>query len=271
MFGEKKYNSFVCDNFYMFMKTFSTFAFWIWCLASVWAQEITQKQASSSETSKDFQPYYRVGLKTGGNIAFANYSPSVFVGPVFGVHGGGIVQFVSQPYLGIQAELNFTQMGWTENPPGLPPYQKLLGFVELPLLTHLVFGKKNWNYIVNIGFWSGYLILEDEQNNLPFFQDVLEYRYPNDHHGKFVDNPVQVGACGGLALKYKTTIGEFQLEARYVSVLTRNFDNSIEFVQITPQTEYERRISFRNAENQAIKFSIAYLVDLKKILKKPKN
>lgn len=232
-----------------------------------WAQTTEKKQDS---TSIDFQPYYRIGLKAGGNIAFANYSPSVFVGPVFGAHSGVVAQFVSQPHLGIQGELNFTQMGWSENPPGLKPYQKTLGFIEMPLLTHLVFGKKRWNYIFNIGFWCGYLITENEQNNLPFFQDVVGYRYPNDHHGKFIDNAVQVGACGGLALKYKTNIGEFQVEARYVSVLTRNFDNSIEFVQITPQTTYERRISFRNAENQAIKFSLAYLVDLQRYIGKKK-
>ncbi|GAB4343582.1 MAG: porin family protein [Flammeovirgaceae bacterium] len=240
------------------------------------AQTLTNEDV---EKKDEFEPYWKIGVNGGTNLSFANYSPSVFVGTLFGFHGGGVVQFVAQPNVGIQAELNFTQMGWTENPPADPGfvsgngnafYQKNLTFIEMPLMTHLVFGKKKVNYIFNIGFWGGYLIGESEITNNPFYENAINFSYANDHHRKPIDNPVQVGACVSPAIKYKTKFGEFQLEVRFVSVFTRNFDNSVEIVR-TEIGEEIRRISFRNAQNQSLNVSFAYLYDVSRLFKKKKS
>jgi hypothetical protein len=258
--------------FYLLISIFITVT------SSLSAQTMTVEGAEKKEV-EEFKPYWRVGINGGTNLSFANYSPSVFVGTLFGVHGGGIVQFVAQPKVGIQAELNFTQMGWTENPPndlgflkggGSAFYQKNLTFIEMPLMTHLVFGKRKINYIFNIGFWGGYLIGEGESTDNPFYEDAINFNYANDHHFKPIDNPVQVGACVSPALKYKTKFGEFQLEVRYITVFTRNFDNSVESVN-TPVGEEVRRISFRNAQNQSLNVSFAYLYDVSKFFKKKKS
>lgn len=74
-------------------------------------------------------------------------------------------------------ELNYTQKGWTENLDTINSYSRKMDYIELPLITHIVFGKKNLKYYVNIGTTFAYLISEKEEltiNNELYRQEYYE-------------------------------------------------------------------------------------------------
>ena len=61
-----------------------------------------------------------------------------------GFNGGATIRWNTEPNLGIQAELNFTQHGWEEKFEEKPQYKysRTVNYMELPFLTHIHFGSK---------------------------------------------------------------------------------------------------------------------------------
>ena len=57
-----------------------------------------------------------------------------------GFNGGATIRWNTEPNLGIQAELNFTQHGWEEKFEEKPQYKysRTVNYMELPFLTHTV-------------------------------------------------------------------------------------------------------------------------------------
>ena len=78
---------------------------------------------------------------------------------LWGITGGGIFRYSGEKYVGLQIEANFCQRGWAEH----DKFSRTLNYVQIPLLTHVFFGKKWFRFFINAGPEFAFLV--NEKNN----------------------------------------------------------------------------------------------------------
>ncbi len=174
-------------------------------------------------------------LGAGGGVVFSNidFMPTVEQTEHMGILGGISLKYISEKHLGLIAELNYVQKGWTEafEPDSEFSYQRTLSYLEMPFLTHIYFGNKT-RFIINAGPKISYLLGEQQQMSSALADDLAQRREADP------DAPIGVqygsidemkwfdyGLLGGLGLELKTDIGDLNLEGRYYFGLADLFTN----------------------------------------------
>lgn len=190
-----------------------------------------QMHAQQSDT---FKPVLRVGVGAGPVFTTVDFVPSIPQSTNQGFSAGISARYISEKYLGIGAELNYTRRGWnedfseTETPEY--SYSRTLDYVELPILTHVYFGNKV-RFILNIGPQISYMLgtsskmndalsdyIADERENDPDKPIGLQY--------ESLDSNFDYGLLGGVGIEFNSPIGSFNLEGRYYFGLGDSFDSS---------------------------------------------
>ena len=107
-----------------------------------------------------FKQELAVGASFGLNFSSVSFAPKVPTKMKLGFNGGATIRWNTEPNLGIQAELNFTQHGWEEKFEEKPQYKysRTVNYMELPFLTHIHFGSKRVRVFVNLGPKIGYAL-----------------------------------------------------------------------------------------------------------------
>lgn len=157
-----------------------------------------------------------------------------------GFDGGIVFLHYSQPRVGIQMELNYSQRGWTENLDTIS-YNRRLDYVEFPFLTHFDIGKKKLKIAISFGPVISYFISEKKQVNYLDENQVKEY------YSFELDHKLEGALCIGLGVNKYTRIGNFQAEVRIKQGLTSIFKK-------------DRVPEFSSSQNQAIELKISYLI-----------
>lgn len=189
-----------------------------------------------AQQSDKFKTQFNFGISGGAVFSEVDFVRRIAQITTQGISAGISAKFVSEKHLGVLAELNYTQRGWTEDfsdSPDLNPdfsYNRTLNYIELPLLTHIYFGDKV-RFILNIGPQISYL-LNDKGN----MNDALSNHIngvltedPNSPIGiqyKSIDNKFDYGLIGGLGIEFNTPVGSFDLQGRYYFGLGDSFDNT---------------------------------------------
>ena len=144
------------------------------------------------------------------------------------------LRYISENNLGVLAELNYTQRGWTEDFSETEnidhSYSRTLSYIELPLLTHIYFGNKV-RFILNLGPQISYMIGDNATMNdaLSEFIKSQQAADPNAPVGiqyKSLDSKFDYGLFGGLGIEFDTPLGSCNLEGSYYFGLGDSFDNS---------------------------------------------
>lgn len=177
-----------------------------------------------------------VGVHGGYVLNKMDFQPSIPQSMHGGMELGGIVRYTCEKYFsllcGIQGELNFTQLGWTENiTTSSDTYSRTINYMHVPLLAYMGLGKELGGpkgYLV-IGPQLGFAIGDSDQRTGEWSEETL-YLRPN-HVTKQYDLPVQkkfeYGITGGLGFEMSTKHGlRFQVEGRYFFSLSDIFNNS---------------------------------------------
>lgn len=177
-----------------------------------------------------------VGFHGGYVFNKIDFQPSIPQTMHGGITMGGIVRYTCEKYFsllcGIQGELNFTQLGWTEDiTTSTDTYSRNINYFQLPLLAYLALGKELGGpkgYLV-IGPQLGFAISDSDTRTGEWSEETL-YRRPN-HVVEQYDMPIQkkfeYGITGGLGFEMSTKRGlRFQLEGRYYFGLSDIFNNS---------------------------------------------
>ena len=73
-------------------------------------------------------------------------------------------RLISEPHIGFQVELNYTQKGWKMDSVG---YSRRINYVSIPIMTHINIGKKAIRFILNLGPEFAYQISEKEKFSDP--------------------------------------------------------------------------------------------------------
>lgn len=191
----------------------------------------TLVQAQKNNT---FKPQLKIGVGAGPVFATLDFDPSVPQTTNQGFSAGVSARYISEKHLGIGAELNYTQRGWTEDfsETTYPEhsYSRTLNYIELPILTHIYFGNKV-RFILNLGPQISYMFSDSSKMNeeLSSHIDAVLAKDPNFPIGiqyKSLDSNFDYGLLGGLGIEFDTGVGSFNLEGRYYFGLGDSFDNS---------------------------------------------
>lgn len=142
-----------------------------------------------SAQNKEFKPEIWLGVHGGMNASMVFFKPAVPQSYFMGRNGGITFQFNSEKSLGIQAELNYVERGWTESNGLLDTYARRLQYIELPFMTHIYFGNK-FRFYFDLGPEMAYLIGEQEVSNY-FVNSVAE------QHIQAVQNKFDYGFAVG--------------------------------------------------------------------------
>lgn len=188
----------------------------------------------------------RSDLAIGGSVGLAlnriDFDPSIkqtyHAAPTFGL----IVRYTCEKYFStycaLQAEVNFTRLGWTEdiqNSAGEPlpdTYRRDLDYIQVPLFARLGWGRERKGvmfYLIagpQIGFCIGDHAKRGSTwtlnpDGLPDRPSGLSAQYAMDVEKKF-----DYGIAGGIGLEWHTGIGHFMLEGRYYFGLADIYGNS---------------------------------------------
>lgn len=202
----------------------------------------------SAVAQKKFQQELSVGASFGTTFSTVSFSPTKVQQKMkLGYTGGVTLRWVTEKNLGLQAELNFAQQGWNEMFEDQPEYKysRTINYLELPILTHIYFGNKNFRFFINLGPKIGYAFGEKTDENLNGASPNTE----NTQHDMAIEKKFDWGLCGGPGIEIRTGIGSFLLEGRYYYALGDIFNSR--------QEDY-----FSKSASQVFSAKISYLMPL---------
>ena len=87
----------------------------------------------------DFKTELYMGVSGGASFTKVRFYPNIAESFLQGYTGGVMFRLISEPHIGFQAEVNYTQKGWKEDSVG---YQRRITYVTIPIMTHINIGKK---------------------------------------------------------------------------------------------------------------------------------
>jgi hypothetical protein len=114
-----------------------------------------------------------------------------------------------------------------------------MNYIEIPLITQIIFGKRETKIYVNLGTSFGYLLSEKEDKT------IQNENFTFDHYDKKIDNKFDYSGLGEIGTYFNTGFGELQIGLRYQMTLTDLFDASADS-------------DFVNAKNQVWNLSVTW-------------
>lgn len=203
---------------------------------------------SSRAQLGDLYHNWAIGFNAGGIYNTVTFVPKVKQNPYFGYTGGVTARYISEKYLsvllcGVQAEINYVNRGWDENPEDASyKYRREMNSIEVPFFAHLAYGGDKLQAFLNIGPQFSYMLFDKEI----YSGDVNTNRL-----GKAVDTSFDYGIAGGLGVELKTVAGNFLLEGRYYFGLSDFYNNG----KLDP---------YSRSAHGTISLRLTYLIDITK-------
>ncbi len=212
-----------------------------------------------------------IGGNAGYNMTSIRFTPKVPQSMKGGMNIGLTARYTVEKYFAtiasIQAEVNFSQLGWKEdirdmnNNPVInsvtkqaEEYERTINYVQIPLFAHLAWGKENkgFNFFLNAGPQLGIYMSESTKSNFDW-----ESRNMDDRSNKVVaqdtmsvENKIDYGIAAGLGAEWSTRkLGRFTLEARYYYGLGNIYGDS-------------KRDYFGSSNYGTITIKLGWLVDI---------
>ncbi|MEM6844737.1 MAG: porin family protein [Bacteroidota bacterium] len=177
-----------------------------------------------------------IGVKGGASFSFISATENTITreNPILrsqqGIVYGGILRYMTEKNFGLQIEANYVEKGWVErfqseaDPSRIDPnllYRVNLNYLEVPVVAHGYFGKRNLRIFATLGMYGGFLLSHSTEidPNLDPNEITYEYLVPEQ-------NQYDLGVRGGAGIAVVTKVGTFQVEGTYSlglnSVLDRN-------------------------------------------------
>lgn len=212
-----------------------------------------------------------IGVNGGYVMSNVGFDPKVTQKQHGGLTGGLTFRYVCEKYFksicSIYAEVNYAQLGWTENirdvndrpvtnsVTGLPEeYSRAINYIQIPVFAHLAWGKerKGVQFFFQAGPQLGIYLNESTKTNFDF-----DKRNTADRGNTIVaqdtmsvQNKIDYGIAAGLGMEYSIPkVGHFLLEGRYYYGLGNIFKNS--------KKDYFGKSNFGN-----IVIKLTYLFDI---------
>ena len=206
---------------------------------------------------------YRRDLAIGINGGYAlnqiSFSPHVNQKMHGGITMGLTTRYTCEKYFSmicaIQGELNFAQLGWTEDiTTSTDTYKRDINYLQMPILVNLGFGKEKGGvkgYII-AGPHIGFCIGDSEERGGEWSEETLALRNRTEQYDKKIEQKFDYGITLGLGMDISTRNGHhFTLEGRYGLSLSNIFNAT-------------KQDTFSRSANNVITVKVAYLFDILK-------
>ena len=212
-----------------------------------------------------------VGVNGGYNLTSIRFTPKVVQSMKGGINGGLTVRYTVEKYFStiasIQAEINYSQLGWKENiqdvndnavinaTTGLAEqYERTINYVQIPFMAHLAWGRENKgiNFFVNAGPQLGIYRSESTKTNFDWANRNMTDRANTivAQDTMKVENKFDYGIAAGAGIEWAIPkVGRFTLEGRYYYGLGNIYGDS-------------KRDYFASSNFGTITIKLGYLFDI---------
>ena len=185
------------------------------------------------------KPEMYIGVTGGATGSMISFNPTVKQGYLLGTNTGIVFRYIAEKNVGMQAELNFSQRGWSEKD---SIFSRQLNYVELPFMTHIYIGKNN-RVFFNFGPKVSYLISDKVLKNSTLGSTLVQ-------ETTNIQNRIDYGICGGLGVLFKINKNILQLDTRIYYSLSDIYSN-------------DKRDYFANSNNLNLSLNLAWLLKVK--------
>lgn len=170
---------------------------------------------------KDFKTELYIGAKGGMTFSKVRFYPNVVESFEQGKTGGIMFRLISEPHIGFQVEVNYTQKGWKEDSIG---YSRQLNYISVPVMTHVNIGNKAFRFTLNLGPEIAYMFSEVEKFSYPSATSTEDPAY-RTYIGKPTDTQLDFLFTAGIGMEYHLKQGgALSLEGRAYYSLPNLFD-----------------------------------------------
>jgi len=196
---------------------------------------------------KDYKMELYVGAKGGSTFSKVRFYPNVVESFQQGNTGGIMFRLISEPHIGFQIEVNYTQKGWKEDSIS---YLRRLNYISIPVMTHINLGDKAFRFTLNLGPEVAYQISEEEKYNAVTTPLPGENGY-RTYLGKPTDTQLDFLFTAGIGMEYHLKAGgAIALEGRAFYSLPNLFNPD----------NYPYKVS----QSNGAQVSLAYLFQINK-------
>jgi len=203
---------------------------------------ISPVHAQDTDLRKEVK--HQFAVKGGQNSSWINFVPAVPQNATKGFIFGFSYSYMAQSPAGILIELLYTQSGWdeTSETPDLY-YSRSLTYLEIPVLSNFVIGKKRNHFKLQLGPKIAFLLDENERTNV----DTAQARY---YYGRDVEDTIELGLAFGASVSHLFSFGEIQVDIRYNSSLSNLWRATDDF-------------EIKNTQTQGLALTLYYWFDAK--------
>lgn len=156
----------------------------------------------------------RIDLGARGGITFSTvmFKPAIIGKMGIGSTAGISFRYSEENHFGLIAEVNLVQRGWAEKFEKLPyNYQRILNYVEVPIMSHIYFGRRA-KFFINAGPEIAYYLGDKIKSNFDIY-DTASLEGFNDNNRRTeqltlkVSQKLDFGIVAGLG-------GEFSINRK---------------------------------------------------------
>lgn len=204
------------------------------------------------------------GLKQGLNLSRISYTPHFELGQNYikqdykrGYCGGLVIQYFNAKYLGIQAEVLYSDKGFMTKYDTLnnTQYERDIPYLTIPVMTHFYILNKKTSPFLLFGGFASMALSSRETFTDHHLSGSVSYSFLRNR-----DNRGDYGLVGGAGIKRKFSFGTLQIQAEY----SYSFNNLYKWGYQSNNPDFDRFFKIpQEALNQAITFSLTYLFTLK--------
>ncbi|MDE6267284.1 MAG: PorT family protein [Muribaculaceae bacterium] len=133
----------------------------------------------ATHAQKHYESHVHVGGHAGITMSEMSFAPSVKQKFTQGITAGVAIRYAEERHVGLIAELNFSQRGWAEKFEESPlNYSRTLNYVDLPVMTHIFFGGRNFKGFINLGPQISYMIGSSISSNFNYEDPTSNPSFP---------------------------------------------------------------------------------------------
>lgn len=122
----------------------------------------------SAEAQTHFASRVDVGVRGGVTMSEVMFKPSITQKFGLAQTYGVTFRYSEENHFGLIAEVNFVQRGWAEKFEDLPyKYQRTLNYIEVPVMSHIYFGKRG-RFFFNAGPEVSYYLGDKISSNFDY-------------------------------------------------------------------------------------------------------
>lgn len=205
-----------------------------------------------------YKPHFHIGGHAGVAMSQQSFNPSIEQKFHQGITMGISAMWAEERHVGIRAELNLTQRGWTEDFTETPQfsYSHTLTYLELPIMTHIFFGGRKVKGFFNLGPQLCYMIGDNVDTNFDTSQMGSTEGFPTanrtiEQMKMDISTRFDYGICAGAGVRFTIKRKhDIMLEGRYYYGLGNIFPAS-------------KKDYFNASRGNAITVTVGYMFRLK--------